>query len=354
MRTLKTFSIIIISICSIIVALFSIALTQFSSEEQDIATLGICVGIIALMGFVGVYAIVVLNSTREIKTKTERTSPKGQLELDFGIDARANRVGGFPSIRGAILALLVLLAIQTIVSAILALLSQKITLFGDASLQLGIANLVAFFSLCAFYRWRNAKPLMTLASAHAFDRRWLAPVTLATVGLGVLLIKLSTGIDAIFPVPDFLNEFLSEISERPANPIASILTLAVVAPITEELLFRGVFLRAFMKRHSQTKAIVVTALMFALVHLNPWQAVPAFILGLAFAAIDIRTGSLLPSVISHAIYNFLVLAINSSWIPQGFVSNRALSEIIVGTCLVSAIALYQFADRATRKPVVGK
>lgn len=353
MRTIKTLSIITISICSTFIAIFGYAFSQFSKEEQDTATFGITLGIIALMSFIDIYAIAVLNSLKEKKHKAARDTPTGQMELDFGIESNATRAKGTPSIRGAILALLVLLAIQTIASAVLVILAGKVPFFGDASLQLGISNLLAFFSLCAFYAWRNGKSLATLALARPFDRRWLAPVVLATVGLGVLLIKMSTGIDAVLPVPDFLKDFLSEISEKPANAFTSILTLAVVAPITEELLFRGVFLRAFLKRHSATKAIVVTSLMFALIHLNPWQAIPAFILGLAFAAMDIRTGSILPSVISHAIYNFLVLAINSSWIPQALVSSNAVSEIVVGLCLVAAFALFQSVDRATRDPAAG-
>ncbi len=350
MRTIKTLSIITISICSTIVALFLIALTQFSKEENDPATFGICIGIIASMAFVDAYAIVVLASLREKKQKVERTRPDGQMELNFGIDARAIRTRGIPSIRGATLALLVLLAIQTIVSELFKLASSKVAFLGDASVQLAVANLLAFFSVCAFYGWRNGKPLATLVYARAFDRRWLAPVALGTVGLAVILMKLSTGIDSLIPVPDSLNELLSETYAGAGNPIAPILLFALVAPITEELLFRGVFLRAFLKRHSAAKAIVVTSLMFALIHLNPWQAVPAFILGLAFAAMDIRTGSLLPSLISHAIYNFLVLAINSSWIPQAFVSSTAVTEIVIGACLVAAFALYQSVDRTTRNP----
>ena len=53
----------------------------------------------------------------------------------------------------------------------------------------------------------------------------------------------------------------------------ALLAVVIVAPLTEELLFRGVILRGLLLHYSAPKAVIASSLMFGLVHLNPWQAV---------------------------------------------------------------------------------
>jgi hypothetical protein len=80
--------------------------------------------------------------------------------------------------------------------------------------------------------------------------------------------------------------------------------VVVVAPVAEELFFRGLLLRGYLARYSVTTAVWVSALLFALFHLNPWQAIVALPLGVAYAWLVLHTGSVLPSMLSHAMVNF--------------------------------------------------
>jgi hypothetical protein len=77
----------------------------------------------------------------------------------------------------------------------------------------------------------------------------------------------------------------------------------VVAPLTEECLFRGLILRGFLLKYTVRKAIVVSALLFALFHVMPWQIPGAFAFGAIFAWVYIRTGSILPCILGHAFVN---------------------------------------------------
>jgi uncharacterized protein len=81
------------------------------------------------------------------------------------------------------------------------------------------------------------------------------------------------------------------------------LSLGLIAPIAEEIFFRGIVLRGFLDRYSVRKAIWASAILFAAVHLNPWQAIIALPLGAAYACMVIRTGSIWPGVLSHAVIN---------------------------------------------------
>lgn len=78
-------------------------------------------------------------------------------------------------------------------------------------------------------------------------------------------------------VPDFIKEFYDNMK---LNPWSSFLTVVIFAPLFEELLCRGVILRGLLHHITPAKAIFWSALMFAVMHLNPWQALPAFMVGL--------------------------------------------------------------------------
>lgn len=88
-----------------------------------------------------------------------------------------------------------------------------------------------------------------------------------------------------------------------------ILLVGVLSPIAEELLFRGV-LFAWLRRHTGFWiAGVLSALVFAGAHGIPDIILPTAILGLLFAWIYERTGSLWPAMLAHVAHNLLVTGV---------------------------------------------
>jgi membrane protease YdiL (CAAX protease family) len=76
-------------------------------------------------------------------------------------------------------------------------------------------------------------------------------------------------------------------------------TIGLLAPLTEELVMRGAILRSLLKDMRPWLAIVLSALLFALVHMNPVQMPHAFLIGLLLGWMYWRTGSILPGVAYH-------------------------------------------------------
>ena len=100
---------------------------------------------------------------------------------------------------------------------------------------------------------------------------------------------------------DLLMKVLKQLTGGPFW--ASFLTVAIMAPIFEEWLCRGMVLRGLLKKMKPVWAIVVSALFFALIHGNPWQALNAFILGMVMGFVYYRTGSLLLTMLIHFVNN---------------------------------------------------
>jgi len=103
------------------------------------------------------------------------------------------------------------------------------------------------------------------------------------------------------PMPEFIKDIFASLTQ---NGWVSFVTVVVMAPLLEEWLLRGVVLKALLHRgYAPAAAICWSALMFGVMHMNPWQTIPAFLMGLLFGWIYWRTRSLWTTIFMHAVNN---------------------------------------------------
>jgi membrane protease YdiL (CAAX protease family) len=93
------------------------------------------------------------------------------------------------------------------------------------------------------------------------------------------------------------------------EPWVAVLAIVVLAPIAEELFFRGVVFNAFLRERGPRLAYIGSAALFAVIHLSIVALLPIFVLGLALAWVYDRTGSLLAPIVMHAVVNGISVAI---------------------------------------------
>jgi membrane protease YdiL (CAAX protease family) len=143
----------------------------------------------------------------------------------------------------------------------------------------------------------------------SFSRfNWLIiPSMIVTfAGLQFFLNEINIHFEQILPPPSWFMELFSRLFDSDLGVWGGILRIVIIAPIIEELIFRGVIMSGFSRIYHPVWAIFFSALLFALFHLNPWQFAAAFALGLILGWIRIRTGSVLACIAGHAIHNGLV------------------------------------------------
>jgi membrane protease YdiL (CAAX protease family) len=120
-------------------------------------------------------------------------------------------------------------------------------------------------------------------------------------------------INTLLPeMPEFLKQALEQLTEGPLW--VAFLSVSVFAPLFEEWLCRGLVLRGLLRKFNPASAIMVSAAFFAILHMNPWQAIPAFLLGLLFGYVYYKTGSLKLTMLMHCVNN--TLALITSRIPS--------------------------------------
>ena len=83
----------------------------------------------------------------------------------------------------------------------------------------------------------------------------------------------------------------------------------VIAPVCEEIIFRGIILEGLLQRYHAPAAIVICSILFGSIHLNIWQFTGAFSGGILSGYVYYKTRSVLPCVWLHALNNFMAIAV---------------------------------------------
>ena len=155
----------------------------------------------------------------------------------------------------------------------------------------------------------------------------LNPISPVLAGLTAILsfgiIVLSDELDRIIqifvPAPEYIVDLSGLL--QPDTLIGYFLlfiAVGIIAPLGEELLFRG-FLQQFLEKHWQdiTRAILITALFFATIHMNPYWFLQIYLLGILLGFLSWKTGSVFPPLILHGMNNSFAMLFSFSDIDEG-------------------------------------
>ncbi len=91
--------------------------------------------------------------------------------------------------------------------------------------------------------------------------------------------------------------------------IISGVLIVIVAPIIEEVFFRGFLLRTLSNKMGIFYGSIFAALIFALLHLQPNSIIPIFILGLIINSLVIKSKSIIPAIVFHVFNNAVAFTI---------------------------------------------
>ncbi len=138
----------------------------------------------------------------------------------------------------------------------------------------------------------------------------------------------------------------SEFEKLLRDPVALIIMTVILAPLLEEILFRGIIMKGMINNQVRpVTAILVSALIFGAVHFNPWQFAGAFLLGLVLGLVYYKTKSLLMPILLHAFNNLLSASMmmysDSETFSGLFNINKEI--LLVAGVVIFAIPFYFFA-----------
>ena len=240
--------------------------------------------------------------------------------------------------------------IYTLVFAVIQLIVPYLTttvyrLIGGAEPAMNITTMIIsmtvssiiIMSLFLYFRWAE------VSRSYVRSRPWAVLFWCALAAAG-----------AVIP-SRFLQELMPELPNLVEEEFDMILrnrwgyfAVGLLAPVCEELVFRGAILRALLHwtpRH--WVAIAISALLFALIHANPAQMPHAFVIGLLLGWLYYRTDSIVPGIVYHWINNSIAY-IGYNLYPDPslklidlFGSQRNVAAAVLFSLFILLPALYQ-------------
>jgi membrane protease YdiL (CAAX protease family) len=167
-----------------------------------------------------------------------------------------------------------------------------------------LGNAVLFSALLAYKR------LTYTSLFHSSKSSVLATVGLLSIPILFLIPGITLAVAAInslmvylFPLSRWEEWMFDQMM---SNGVATVISVCILAPVLEEMLFRGVILRSFLRLYSRWVAILASSAIFGLAHLNIYQFMVALLIGSIAGWLYERTRSLWPCILLHAAYNCVV------------------------------------------------
>ena len=139
-----------------------------------------------------------------------------------------------------------------------------------------------------------------------------ADMSLPDIGLALacsagLFLVLDKGLDPLLErmFPQSEAGYQAALEHLRQSPVTSLLQVCVLAPVSEEILMRGLVLGGLRRSLGVTAAFLISSALFAAFHFNMVQTLSALVCGLALGLLYVHTGSLFCCILAHAGYNLL-------------------------------------------------
>ena len=159
---------------------------------------------------------------------------------------------------------------------------------------------------------KKKEPILMRLRLNPVDKHILFLSFLLSFGVIILSDEFDRIVQIFFPAPDYIINMDNLL--KPESPLALFLlfvAVSLLAPIGEELLFRG-FFQQFLESYWKdiTKAVLFTSLFFAIIHMNPFWFIQIYILGVLLGYLAWKTNSIFPSLILHSLNNTVAIIIS--------------------------------------------
>lgn len=144
---------------------------------------------------------------------------------------------------------------------------------------------------------------------------------------------------------EWYNLFSEQLETISDDTFTVFLLVSFFAPILEEIIFRGIIQKGMINNGVKpSNAIIISALVFGLVHFNPWQFIGAFLLGIVLGVVYFKTKSLLMSILLHSFNNTLLAIMMKFYYTESLAELFNLPEyaILLIGIVIFAVFYYIF------------
>ncbi|MBV8325491.1 type II CAAX endopeptidase family protein [Chryseobacterium sp.] len=176
-----------------------------------------------------------------------------------------------------------------------------------------LANSVGFLTAIAFFDFFIVRPTtkkklsFNLSSVNFYTYLLIFPMMAGMMFISEFVTSLIPTTGSFFG--SFYEYFTQLMNQLTDDPVVMVIMTAVLAPVFEEIIFRGIIQKGLMNKGVEPwKAILYASVIFGVVHGNPWQFISAVMLGCVLGLVYYKTKSLLMPMLLHG-FNNLTLSL---------------------------------------------
>ena len=241
---------------------------------------------------------------------------------------------------------------------VIIILSASIWSQGTGNGEYIITNTVIFIAAWYYLKARR-QPQIIMFRLRPVPRRVIPSFVLMALSSAVLLDEIDRLIQLIIHVPEeyaiYLNETFKAVSFGEA--ILILFGVVIIAPIVEESLFRGFIQQTLERKRDVTKAVLITSMIFALIHFQPWLIIQLLILAVLLGYLAWRWSSIIPAVLVHMANNLLQLiniTSQDSVLAGVYLMNNHVNPLIIISSIIVLVVSFRASERTGRTPEIRK
>lgn len=197
-----------------------------------------------------------------------------------------------------------------------------------------ISFILSMILMTLFMAWRKLIPLdkesWTLPTPMPSYLFWLIIATFSSIFF----------LDFLMYYLEFLPDLMEQTFDVVLTSFWGIIAVTLFGPFIEELIFRGAITRFLLEKYNPKSAIVISALIFGLVHMNPVQIIGGFFMGLLLGWIYYKTKSILPVFIVHVINNSLSVILSKQYTEVDTIRDIFSGNVYWSIVIISVILLF--------------
>ena len=204
------------------------------------------------------------------------------------------------------MAFIMLIFLQIVLAFVFGLVMPKISWLDSNTLNIVLNGIVSVLSLgiVSAYVISNTKDIGETEKAKIISEKTKFNIIFIGIALTAIL---QFVISWIYEKIGLNYDIFGELSVEPSNTLISkimyIISMTIIPAIFEELFFRKAILN-YSKSYGNAFAVIFSAILFGLFHMNLNQGIFAFLIGILFGIIAIKTSSIKLTVLLHFLNNF--------------------------------------------------
>ena len=165
--------------------------------------------------------------------------------------------------------------------------------------------------------------------------------TLTGMAMAIFILYILAIIDSIYPLKNISGDYEDLMNTiMSGNFVIVFITVGILGPIIEEIIFRGLVLSELRKVTHNTSAVIIQGVLFGIYHMNPLQAMYASVIGIVLGYVMLRYKTLWAPILVHIFFNSLNILLDKM-LSEQHAQSYGVIYFLLSTIFIIVLTAYE-------------